>query len=80
MSFVRHPRYPIAPTRAPEARKLNYLEYVLTDYDSVKEVKLFGLGEPLLGRYADLFWKFLREGLRRGNDCAGRGEHRSEFD
>ncbi|MCS6937583.1 MAG: ABC transporter ATP-binding protein/permease, partial [Candidatus Bipolaricaulota bacterium] len=26
-----------------------------------KEVKLFGLGEPLLGRYADLFWKFLRE-------------------
>src|SRR6185436_5434888 len=47
--------------RAPEARKLNYLEYVLTDYDAVKEVKLFGLGEPLLGRYADLFWKFLKE-------------------
>ena len=47
--------------RAPEARKLSYLEYLLTDYDSVKEVKLFGLGEPLLGRYADLFWKFLRE-------------------
>lgn len=47
--------------RAPEARKLNYLEYLLTDYTSVKEVKLFGLGEPLLGRYADLFWKFLRE-------------------
>ncbi|MDW8327363.1 MAG: ABC transporter ATP-binding protein [Anaerolineales bacterium] len=47
--------------RAPEARKLNYLEHLLTDYDAVKEVKLFGLGEPLLGRYADLFWKFLRE-------------------
>jgi len=47
--------------RAPEARKLAYLEHLLTDYDSVKEVKLFGLGEPLLGRYADLFWKFLRE-------------------
>jgi ATP-binding cassette subfamily B protein len=47
--------------RAPEARKLSYLEYVLTDYAAVKEVKLFGLGEPLLGRYADLFWKFLRE-------------------
>ncbi len=39
--------------RAPEARKLNYLEYLLTDYDAVKEVKLFALGEPLLGRYAD---------------------------
>ena len=47
--------------RAPEFRKLNYLEHLLTDYDAVKEVKLFGLGEPLLGRYADLFWKFLRE-------------------
>ena len=47
--------------RAPEARKLHYLEHLLTDYDAVKEVKLFGLGEPLLGRYATLFWKFLRE-------------------
>ena len=47
--------------RAPEFRRLAYLEHLLTDYDAVKEVKLFGLGEPLLGRYADLFWKFLRE-------------------
>ncbi len=47
--------------RAPEARKLAYLEYLLTDYNAVKEIKLFGLGEPLLGRFADLFWKFLRE-------------------
>ncbi|HMK08854.1 MAG TPA: ABC transporter ATP-binding protein, partial [Anaerolineales bacterium] len=47
--------------RAPEARKLSYLEYLLTDYDAVKEVKLFGLGDPLLGRYANLFWSFLRE-------------------
>ncbi|RPI86895.1 MAG: ABC transporter ATP-binding protein [Chloroflexi bacterium] len=47
--------------RAPESRKLNYLEHLLTDYESVKEVKLFGLGEPLLGRYASLFWKFLQE-------------------
>jgi len=47
--------------RAPEARKLNYLEHLLTDYDAVKEVKLFALGEPLLGRYATLFWSFLRE-------------------
>lgn len=47
--------------RAPEARQLNYLEHLLTDYDAVKEVKLFGLGEPLLGRYANLFWKFLQQ-------------------
>ena len=47
--------------RAPESRKLSYLEYLLTDYNSVKEIKLFGLGEPLLGRYANLFWKFVSE-------------------
>ena len=47
--------------RAPESRKLSYLEHLLTDYSAVKEVKLFELGEPLLGRYASLFWKFLRE-------------------
>ncbi len=40
---------------------MNYLEYLLTVDSSVKEVKLFGLGEPLLGRYAELFWKFMRE-------------------
>jgi ATP-binding cassette subfamily B protein len=47
--------------RAPEARQLSYLEHLLTDYYAVKEVKLFGLGEPLLGRYANLFWKFLQQ-------------------
>jgi ATP-binding cassette subfamily B protein len=47
--------------RAPEARRLQYLEHLLTDYDAVKEVKLFGLGEPLLARYITLFWKFLKE-------------------
>jgi ATP-binding cassette, subfamily B, bacterial len=47
--------------RAPEARKLAYLEHLLTDYGAVKEIKLFGLGEPLLGRYASLFWKFVSQ-------------------
>ncbi|MCL4393896.1 MAG: ABC transporter ATP-binding protein/permease [Chloroflexi bacterium] len=47
--------------RAPEARRLSYLEYLLTDYDSVKEVRLFGLGDPLLARYAKLFWTFLKQ-------------------
>ncbi len=47
--------------RAPEYRRLTYLEHLLTDYDAVKEIKLFSLGEPLLGRYANLFWKFLKE-------------------
>ncbi|MBI3359863.1 MAG: ABC transporter ATP-binding protein, partial [Chloroflexi bacterium] len=47
--------------RAPEFRKVQYLEYLLTVDDSAKEIKLFGLGEPLLKRYLDLSWKFLRE-------------------
>lgn len=47
--------------RAPEFRKMNYLEYLLTVDSSAKEIKLFGLGEPLLQRYQTLFWKFYRE-------------------
>jgi ATP-binding cassette subfamily B protein len=47
--------------RAPESRRLTYYERLLTDFETVKEIKLFSLGEPLLGRYAELFWKFLRE-------------------
>jgi ATP-binding cassette subfamily B protein len=47
--------------RAPESRRMNYLEHVLTVDNSVKEVKLFGLGEPLLKRYNDMFWKIFEE-------------------
>jgi ATP-binding cassette subfamily B protein len=47
--------------RAPEGRKLNYLEWILTRDSTVKEVKLFGLGPLILGRYRALFSKFLGE-------------------
>ncbi|RPI77969.1 MAG: ABC transporter ATP-binding protein, partial [Chloroflexi bacterium] len=47
--------------RAPEARLLNYLEQLLTGSDTVKEIKLFGLGEPLLKRYQTLFTQFFLE-------------------
>ena len=47
--------------RAPEARLLNYLELLLTGNDTVKEIKLFGLGEPLLKRYQELFTRFYLE-------------------
>jgi ATP-binding cassette subfamily B protein len=47
--------------RAPEARLLNYLEVLLTGNESVKEIKLFGLGEPLLRRYQELFTRFYLE-------------------
>jgi ATP-binding cassette subfamily B protein len=47
--------------RAPEARRLNYLEWLLTRDTHVKEVKLFSLGALILGRYRALFDKFYRE-------------------
>jgi ATP-binding cassette subfamily B protein len=47
--------------RAPEFRRMQYLEYLLTVDNSAKEVKLFGLGEPLLRRYENTFWKYYSE-------------------
>ncbi len=41
--------------RSPEARKQMYIETVLAREDYVKEVKLFGLGPMLLGRYKEIF-------------------------
>lgn len=43
--------------RAPETRKQNYLESVITRADHAKEVKLFELGPPLLERYRGIFKK-----------------------
>jgi ATP-binding cassette subfamily B protein/ATP-binding cassette subfamily C protein len=50
--------------RAPEGRRLNYLEWILTRDTHVKEVKLFGLGPLVLGRYRALFRKFFDEDRR----------------
>jgi len=47
--------------RAPEYRKLNYLEWILTRDTHVKEVKLFDLGKLVLDRYVKLFRKFFDE-------------------
>ncbi len=65
-SFIAQNRYShlqfrLLTWRAPESRRMQYLEQVLTVDNSVKEVKLFGLGEPLLRRYTEMFWKIFRE-------------------
>ena len=65
-TFVAQSRYArltfrVITGRAPEARRLGYLEELLTSHESVKEVKLFNLGETLLGRYHALFGKFYHE-------------------
>jgi ATP-binding cassette subfamily B protein len=79
-AFIAQSRYAelsfrVLSWRAPEARQLSYLEYLLTDYEAAKEIKLFGLGEPLLGRYANLFWKFLQEdqAIAQGRSLASVG-------
>lgn len=65
-SFISEARFAgesfrINSWRAPEGRKLNYLEWILTRDNHVKEVKLFGLGGLVLGRYRQLFGKFFDE-------------------
>jgi ATP-binding cassette subfamily B protein len=47
--------------RAPESRLLNYIENLLTNNETVKEIKLFGLGPSLKDRYETLFTQFLEE-------------------
>jgi len=47
--------------KAPESRRMSYLEHLLTVDASAKEIKLFGLGETLLSRYSALFWKVFNE-------------------
>ena len=50
--------------RSPESRRLLYLEYVLANDEHAKEVKLFGLGPTLLGRYRGLSEEFYVEDRR----------------
>ncbi|HVZ72917.1 MAG TPA: ABC transporter ATP-binding protein [Polyangia bacterium] len=47
--------------RSPDARRLNYLEYVMANDEHAKEVKLFGLGPLLLERYRTLAERFYEE-------------------
>jgi ATP-binding cassette, subfamily B, bacterial len=47
--------------RSPETRMQMYIETVLAREDHAKEVKLFGLGRRLLGRYRNIFTGLYRE-------------------
>ena len=54
--------------RAPAWRKLMYYSMLLTNNAFFKEVKLFGLGRHLLGRYRALYTQFLAENRRLAVD------------
>lgn len=47
--------------RSPDTRRLSYIEYVLSNDEHAKEVKLYGLGAPLLDRYRVLGESFFRD-------------------
>ncbi|MCK6550430.1 ABC transporter ATP-binding protein/permease [Myxococcota bacterium] len=47
--------------RAPEQRKMRYLESLMTNDTSAKEVKLYGLGPLLISRYRALYDALYRE-------------------
>jgi ATP-binding cassette, subfamily B, bacterial len=66
LSEMRHSKlgFQLRNWRSPETRRLLYLEYVLANDDHVKEVKLFGLGPHLLGRYRALSETFYQEDKR----------------
>jgi len=59
--------------RSPEARRLTYLEYVLANDEHAKEVKLFGLGPLLLGRYRSMAETFFTEDKRMATRRAAWG-------
>lgn len=52
--------------RTPERREMKYFEELLTMDQYVKEIKLFGLGPSLFGRYVDHFQALFREDMRIG--------------
>jgi len=47
--------------RAPEQRRMQYVQQVLTVDSSAKEVMLFGLGPSLFQQYETMFWQLYRE-------------------
>jgi ATP-binding cassette, subfamily B, bacterial len=59
--------------RSPDSRRLTYLEYVLANDEHAKEVKLFGLGPVLLGRYKTLAESFYGDDKRLAIGRAGWG-------
>ena len=57
--------------RSPEARQMNYLEYVLANDHHAKEIRLFGIGPLLFDRYKALGESFYVEDRRIALQRAG---------
>jgi ATP-binding cassette, subfamily B, bacterial len=59
--------------RAPESRRLSYLEHVLANDEHAKEVKTLGIGSLLLRRYKELGERFYEEDRVLATQRAGWG-------
>src|SRR4029079_547738 len=57
--------------RSPDARRLNYLEYVIGNHEYAKEVKLLGLGPLMLERYKKLSEMFFADDRKLAISRAG---------
>lgn len=53
--------YLLMSRQTPETRRLGYLGHLLTSLTSFKEIKLFGLSNYFLTRYAELFARLFRQ-------------------
>ncbi len=63
--------YRLRNWRSPDARRLNYLEYVVGNDEHAKEVKLFGLGPLMLERYKKFAETFFAEDRKLAVSRAG---------
>lgn len=63
--------YRLRNWRSPDARRLNYLEYVIGNDEHAKEVKLFGLGPLMLERYKKFAETFFVEDRKLAVSRAG---------
>lgn len=59
-------RFTLLTWYSSESRRQSYWKTLLTTNEAVKEIKLFGLGLPLLKRYSDFFWKYYRKDAALG--------------
>ena len=55
-AYMRH--------RSKERRQMNYYAETMVDKDRIKEVRMFDLGDTLIGKYLEVFAKYYK-GLRR---------------
>jgi len=63
-SFYSRLFFRLLTRSAPEFRQIRYLEELMTTDKSIKEVRLFGLGKPIIQRHDETFAQYYTEDVR----------------